>query len=187
LDLLAAGGERDGIARAHALYSSARNMTDRVMALQVLSLHASPEREDALADFARVYGQDPLLLDKWFVIQASAPLPDTIDRVEALMASPGFDIRNPNRVRSLIGTFGAGNPTQFNRPDGRGYAFVAGVVAELNASNPQVAARLLGAFRTWRSLEPQRRGKAEAALRGLADMPRLSADVADIVRRALAA
>ncbi|WP_020177976.1 aminopeptidase N [Methylopila sp. M107] len=186
LDLLAAGGDREGLALAKSLYGSAGNMTDRVMALQVLSLHASPERDEALDDFVARYGRDPLLMDKWFLIQATAPLPDAVDRVEALMASPAFDIRNPNRVRSLIGAFGSGNPTQFNRPDGRGYALVAGVAAELNAANPQVAARLLGAFRTWRALEPTRRGRAESALRGLSGMPDLSADVGDIVRRALA-
>ncbi|MDR4305536.1 aminopeptidase N [Chelatococcus sambhunathii] len=185
LDLLAAGGDAEGLALAMTLYKSAENMTDRVMSMQVLSLHAGAEREEALADFAGRYGHDPLLMDKWFLIQASAPLPDAVDRVEGLMASPAFDMRNPNRVRSLIGAFGSGNPTQFNRPDGRGYALVAGVAAELNSTNPQVAARLLGAFRTWRALEPNRRGRAETALRGLAGMPNLSPDVRDIVRRAL--
>jgi aminopeptidase N len=185
IDLMSAGGAAEGVARAFALYKSAGNMTDKVMALHALSIHATPEREEALTDFAAVYSRDPLLLDKWFVIQASAPLPDTLDRVEALMAAPGFDMKNPNRVRSLIGAFGSGNPTQFNRIDGRGYAFVAGVAAELNAFNPQVAARLLGAFRTWRSLEPERRARAESALRALAGMPNLSPDVADIVNRAL--
>ena len=186
LDLMAAGGAREGVEKAHALYMSAGNMTDRVMAMQILALSATPERDEALADFAARYGSDPLLMDKWFLIQASSPLPDTLDRVRTLMASPAFDIKNPNRVRSLIGAFGAGNPTQFNRADGQGYDFVAGVAAELNTTNPQVAARLLGAFRTWRALEPERRVKAEAALRRLAELPQLSPDVGDIVRRALA-
>ena len=187
LDLLAAGGAARGLSLAKELYFAAGNMTDRVMSLQVLSQHASEEREEALTDFARRYGDDPLLMDKWLLIQASAPLADAVDRVEGLMASPTFDMRNPNRVRSLIGAFGSGNPTQFNRPDGRGYALVASVAAELNSTNPQVAARLLGAFRTWRALEPVRRAKAELALRGLAALPNLSPDVGDIVRRALAA
>ena len=186
LDLLAAGGARDGVERAARLYREAGNMTDRVMALQVLSLSATPERDEALADYHGRYGEDPLLIDKWNFIQASAPLPDTLDRVEALAASSAFDMKNPNRVRSLIGAFGAGNPTQFNRADGRGYDFVARVAIELNATNPQVAARLLGAFRTWRALEPSRRAKAEAALRRVEVSPGLSADVGDIVRRALA-
>lgn len=187
LDLLATDGAGVGVALAHELYRDAGNMTDRVMALQILSQRHSPEREEAMAHFLRRYGADPLLIDKWFIIQASSPLDDTLERVEGLMASPNFDMKNPNRVRSLIGAFGSGNPTQFNRPDGRGYLFVAGAVAELNASNPQVAARLLGAFRTWRALEPGRRSRAEAALRIVDGLPDLSPDVADIVRRALAA
>jgi aminopeptidase N len=187
LDLMAADGARAGVEAARKLFVSAGNMTDRVMAMQVLSLSPSRERDETLEDFARAYGDNPLLVDKWFLIQASAPLPDTLSRVEALMASPAFDIKNPNRVRSLIGAFGAGNPTQFNRLDGRGYDFIAGVAAELNSTNPQVAARLLGAFRTWRALEPVRRAKAEAALRRVEALPKLSPDVGDIVRRALAA
>ena len=187
LDLMAADGARAGVEAARKLFVSAGNMTDRVMAMQVLSLSASPERDETLEEFAKAYGDNPLLVDKWFLIQASAPLPDTLSRVEALMASPAFDIKNPNRVRSLIGAFGAGNPTQFNRLDGRGYDFIAGVAAELNSTNPQVAARLLGAFRTWRALEPERRAKAEAALRRIEALPKLSPDVGDIVRRALAA
>ena len=186
LDLLAAGGARNGVERAAWLYREAGNMTDRVMALQVLSLSATPERDEALSDFQSRYGDDPLLIDKWNFIQASAPLPDTLDRVEALAASAAFDMKNPNRVRSLIGAFGAGNPTQFNRADGRGYDFVARVAIELNATNPQVAARLLGAFRTWRALEPSRRARAEAALRRVEAAPGLTADVGDIVKRALA-
>ena len=187
LDLMAADGARAGVEAARKLFASAGNMTDRVMAMQVLSLSASPERDETLAEFAKAYGDNLLLVDKWFLIQASAPLPDTLSRVEALMASPAFDIKNPNRVRSLIGAFGAGNPTQFNRLDGRGYDFIAGVAAELNSTNPQVAARLLGVFRTWRALEPVRRAKAEAALRRIDALPKLSPDVGDIVRRALAA
>lgn len=102
------------------------------------------------------------------------------------MAHPAFALTNPNRVRSLIGAFAQANMTQFNRADGAGYAFVARIVLELDARNPQVAARLLGAFKTWRMLEPGRREKAEAALRRVASAERLSRDVADIVERTLA-
>ena len=89
-------------------------------------------------------------------------------------------------MRSLIGSFALGNPTQFNRPDGAGYAFVAEIVVALNASNPQLAARLLTAFGPWRMLEPVRRQVAEAALRQIAAAPNLSPDVADIAQRSLA-
>ncbi|MFD1333941.1 aminopeptidase N C-terminal domain-containing protein, partial [Methylopila musalis] len=176
LDLLAADGAAEGVARAKALYDGATNMTDRIMALQILSLHESEARGDALAAFETSYGDDPLLMDKWLLIQAGTPLPATLDRVKALMAGPRFDIRNPNRVRSLVGAFG-GNPTQFNRADGAGYAFVAETVLTLDRINPQVAARILGAFKTWRALEPGRRAKAEDALRGVAAASGPSPDV----------
>ncbi|GLK81417.1 aminopeptidase N [Methylopila turkensis] len=184
LDYLAADGGAEGVALAKALFDGATNMTDRIMALQVLSLHAAPDRDAALDAFAASYGSDPLLMDKWLLIQASAPLPDTLDRVRELTRSRYFDSGNPNRVRSLVGAFGA-NPTQFNRADGAGYAFVAETARALDGRNPQVAARLLGAFKTWRALEPGRRAKAEDALRTLSRAPGLSADVGDIVRRAL--
>ena len=93
--------------------------------------------------------------------------------------------RNPNRARALIGAFAAGNQTQFNAPDGSGYEFIAAIVLQLDAKNPQVAARLLGAFKSWRALEPRRRGLAEAALRRVHRHGRLSPDVKDIVERSL--
>jgi aminopeptidase N len=93
---------------------------------------------------------------------------------------------NPNRVRSVVGSFALNNPTQFNRPDGVGYDLVAGIVLELDSSNPQVAARLLTAFGSWRMMDAARRARAEAALRRIAERTSLSPDVADIVRRSLA-
>jgi aminopeptidase N len=106
--------------------------------------------------------------------------------VRELTAHPAFSISNPNRVRSLIGVFAQGNQTQFNRADGAGYEFVAEKVIALDASNPQVAARMASAFKSWRVLEAGRRGHAEAALRRIAAAPGLSRDVGDIVGRALA-
>jgi aminopeptidase N len=93
---------------------------------------------------------------------------------------------NPNRVRSLIGAFAQGNQTQFNRPDGAGYEFVADRILELDPNNPQVASRMSTAFRSWRALESGRRTHAQAALKRIADAPKLSRDVGDIVQRALA-
>jgi aminopeptidase N len=93
---------------------------------------------------------------------------------------------NPNRVRSLIGSFAQGNPTQFNRPDGAAYEFVADRILALDPNNPQVASRMTTAFKSWRVLEPGRRAHAQAALRRIAEAPKLSRDVGDIVQRALA-
>ncbi|MFY8151694.1 MAG: aminopeptidase N C-terminal domain-containing protein, partial [Hyphomicrobiales bacterium] len=132
------------------------------------------------------YADEPLILDKWFSVQAQIAAPETLDRVRRLLDHRAFALSNPNRVRSLVGAFAAGNPTQFNRQDGAGYAFVIDIVRTVDRSNAQLAARLLGAFKSWRSLEPIRRGKAHQALAGLAGSEGLSRDVADIVNRALA-
>ena len=109
-----------------------------------------------------------------------------LDRVRALTKHPAFSVANPNRVRALIGSFAQVNHTQFNRPDGAGFDFVADFVLALDPKNPQVAARLMGAFRSWRALEARRRGHAETALRRIAATPALSRDVHDIVARTLA-
>ncbi len=93
---------------------------------------------------------------------------------------------NPNRLRALVGTFAVANQTQFNAADGSGYAFLAEIVIALDPKNPQVAARLLGAFRSWRTFEAGRRNQAEAALRRVAAVGSLSSDVRDIVERSLA-
>ena len=184
LDLLAATGTPEAIARAARQYDGADNMTDRMAALATLALHAGPERERALTDFYARYAADALVIDKWFSLQAMIPQSDTLDKVRALTAHPAFSFANPNRVRALIGAFAA-NPTQFNRADGAGYDFVAGNVLALDPKNPQLAARLATAFRTWRTLEQGHRGKAQAALERIKATPNLSRDLSDIVERAL--
>ena len=185
LDLLAAVGSADAIARAARQYDAADNMTDRMAALATLSLHAGRERERTLADFYARYASDALVIDKWFSLQAMTPQPDTLDRVRALTGHTAFSFANPNRVRALIGAFAA-NPTQFNRADGAGYDFIAETLLSLDPKNPQLAARLATAFRTWRTLEQGRRDKAQAALQRVKSAPKLSRDLADIVERALA-
>ncbi|MPZ54988.1 MAG: aminopeptidase N [Rhizobiales bacterium] len=185
LDLLAAAGTVGGIARAMRQYQTADNMTDRIAALTTLAQHDRPERTAAIEDFYRRHASDPLIVDKWLSLQAMIPEPGTLDRVRALTGHPAFSFANPNRIRALIGAFAQANHTQFNRPDGAGHGFVADTVLSLDAKNPQVAARLLSAFRSWRALEPIRRQRAEAALRRVAAAGGLSADVQDIARRAL--
>ena len=120
LDLLAATQESHAIRLAATQYKSADNMTDRMAALATLSLHDVPERQAALDDFYERYQSDPLIIDKWFVLQATTPDPKTLDRVKALTGHAAFSMSNPNRVRSLITSFAAGNPTQFNRAGRRG-------------------------------------------------------------------
>jgi aminopeptidase N len=186
LGLLAATGEEQAIKLALHQYQGADNMTDRMAALEILALHDRPERAHVLDDFYARYADDPLIIDKWLALQAAIPEAATLERVEALTAHPSFSMANPNRVRSLIGSFAQVNHTQFNRLDGAGYNFIANVVLELDPKNPQVAARLMGAFRSWRALEAKRRAQAEAALRCVAAAPSLSRDVHDIVARTLA-
>jgi aminopeptidase N len=187
LDLLAVTEDGEAIALALAQYRNADNMTDRMAALETLALHDRPERAEALDDFYSRYQDDPLIIDKWLALQAAIPEPGTLERVRALTSHPAFSMANPNRVRALIGSFAQVNHTQFNRIDGAGYDFVADAVLTLDPKNPQVAARLMGAFRSWRALEARRRARAEAVLRRVAAVPTLSRDVGDIVARTIAA
>jgi aminopeptidase N len=186
LDLLVSTRETQAIRLAQAQYERADNMSDRMAAIATLSLHDSKERHACIEDFYRRYESDPLIIDKWFTLQALIPEPATLDRVRALTAHQSFSFANPNRIRALIGAFAQANPTQFNRIDGAGYHFVTQTVLQLDAKNPQVAARLLSAFKSWRALEPSRRAEAEAALRQVALVTTLSSDVKDIVQRSLA-
>jgi aminopeptidase N len=186
LDLLAATGRADAISLAAQQYRAADNMTDRMAALTTLSLSDVPERTAALDDFYARYAADPLIVDKWFTLQVTIPEPATLDRVKTLAKHRAFSLANPNRVRALIHAFALTNQKEFNRADGAGYDFVVDTVLTIDPKNPQLASRLLSAFKSWRVLEPTRRALAEAALRRVAATPALSPDVGDIVRRALA-
>ncbi len=185
LDLMAASGAPEAITRAARQYDAADNMTDRMAALATLSQHAVPERDTALADFYKRYAADALVIDKWFSLQAMTPQPGTLDHVRSLTGHPAFSFANPNRVRALIGAFAHSNPTQFNRADGEGYEFLADTILALDPKNPQLAARMATAFRTWRTLETGRQAKAQAALQRMKSTTGLSRDLSDIVERAL--
>jgi aminopeptidase N len=186
LDFLAAAPGESG--RATRQYRDATNMTDRSAALAVLVMrHAGTDATAAaLDDFEARFGADPLVMDKWFQIQAAAPGEQALDTVRALMAHPGFSIANPNRVRSLVGTFASANQTGFHRADGEAYRFFADTVLEVERRNPQVAARLATSLRSWRSLEPRRKSLARETLLRIASAENLSPDLRDIVERTLA-
>jgi len=186
LDLIAGDGATEGIALAVERFRAADNMTDRMAALAVLCHNGAEARLEALDAFHRRYAGDALVIDKWFALQATTPTPDTLTRVKTLLDHPAFSIGNPNRIRSLVGSFAAANQTQFNRPDGAGYDFVADFVLDLDPKNPQTAARLLASFRSWRALEAGRRQKAEAALNRVVAAPNLSRDTRDIITRTIA-
>ncbi len=184
LAMYVAGNALEGADLAFRQIAEADNMSARLGALSAIALIPGSRREHALQAFGRRFAAEPLILDKWFALQAQIPETETLDRVRELMTHHAFSLRNPNRVRALIGGFAA-NATQFNRADGSGYDFLADVVIELDPANPQVAARLLTAMRSWRSLEPQRQAHAEAALRRIIAQPHLSADLGDIASRSL--
>jgi aminopeptidase N len=175
-------------ARAAGCFASATNMTDRAAALGVLAhrFPDAPETAEALSWFERRFGDDALVMDKWFQVQATVPGAGTVARVAELMKHPKFRITNPNRVRALLGAFANANQTAFNSADGSGYALYADVILTVEKSNPQVAARLATAFRSWRSLEPKRREMARETLAAIAGREGLSRDLADIVGRTLA-
>ncbi len=170
---------------ALAQFEAADNLTDRLAALAAMTLVPGAARDALITRFGTLYAQEPLVLDKWLMAQALIAADGTLHRVKELMSHAAFSLANPNRVRALIGGFAA-NLTQFNRADGEGYAFIADMVIALDRTNPQVASRLLGSFKTWRMLEPGRRALAEKALRLVTATPNLSRDVADIAARSLA-
>jgi aminopeptidase N len=185
LDYLSAEGDAGRAARQ---FRSATNMTDRAAALTALAHRhdGSNQAGEALDAFEKRYGSDPLVMDKWFQIQATIPGPEAVDRVTALLGHSRFSINNPNRVRALIGTFSTANQTGFNRRDGAGYRLFGDIVLQVEKRNPQLAARLATALRSWRSLEPERREHARAVLGAIAGTSELSADLRDIVERTLA-
>ena len=185
LDLLTAGDKEAGSILAQQQYEHAHNMTDLFAALSTLTLNESPSSRAALEDFYLRFKDDHLVLDKWFALQASFPSYSTLTRVKDLLAQHAKIMTNPNRLRSLIGTFSLSNPMAFNAPDGSGYRLLIEIVREVDERNPQIAARLLSAFRSWRSLETLRANAARTALESLAAEVNLSKDVRDIITRAL--
>jgi aminopeptidase N len=185
LDLIIAGAPLEGHGLAEHEFATATNMTDRFAALSLLTLSGAAGRDAALATFEARYHDNALVMDKWFALQAAIPEAGAMARVESLMGHKAFSLQNPNRTRSLIGGFALANTTQFNRNDGAGYEFTGKTVVTIDKQNPQVAARIMTAFRSWRTLETGRRAKAQGVLRAIADQKNLSRDLRDIVDRTL--
>lgn len=168
-------------------YENADNMTDSMAALNALRDLDCPERETALAHYEQRWQDQPLALDKWFALHAASRVPKAFEQVQALLGHPRFDLTNPNRVRALLGTFARANICEFHRADGAGYEFVGDQVLALNALNPQVAARLVGAFSQWRRY-PGRHGELmQAQLERILSSDKLSRDVYEIVEKSLQA
>ena len=185
LDLLAALGaeSHDLIAQA---YRDAGSMTETVAALEALGASGSPYFDEALNAFYERWKANPLVIDKWFAIQAAAPRADALDRVQRLRQHPDFETRNPNRVRSLAASFAMRNPRAFHAADGGGYRFLAEMVALVDPQNPSLAARLLTPFESWKRFDSGRQAHAKAELEKLVSNPQLSKNAREMVERTLA-
>jgi aminopeptidase N len=181
------GALDDAAARRRAIqrYDRAGNMTDGIAALAAVKDSNAADRDDLFARFEARWRDEPLVLDKWFALQARSQRDDALARVKALLAHPRFNARNPNRVRSLVGAFALGNFTRFHARNGGGYAFAADQIVALDPANPQLAAALAGAFNLWKRFPEPRRSAMERALTGIARTPGLSPDVREVVSRTL--
>lgn len=184
LSYLTLDGESDSIALAATQYSGSDNMTDTQAALSVLADHGGRECESALQDFYDRYHKMPLVLDKWFAVQAGAKTPETLQRVIGLTQHRDFSLTNPNRVRALLQAFSM-NQVRFHQPDGAGYRLLGDHVLKINAHNPQLAARLVSRLNDYRGYEPNRQSLMRAELERIAADSSLSKDVSEIVARAL--
>src|SRR6185312_2625744 len=182
LSYLSAGGDPS---LAKQLFDRADNMTDSLAALAVLAGIDCSERTDALAAFHAKWREDPLVLDKWFSIQATSPLPDTVAHVRALSAHPDFDLRNPNRIRALVGAFAGANQVRFHDKAGEGYRFLADIVIQLDPSNPQVAARIVSPLGQWRRMAAARQILMKAELTRILALPGLSTNTYEMVSKSL--
>jgi aminopeptidase N len=166
-------------------FREARNMTDQMAAFSVIVNSHNPEKEACIAEFYRRWQDEALVIDKWFSLQASCPLPGTLARVKALLAHPAFDLTVPNRVRALIGAFSQSNPVNFHARDGGGYEFLADHVIALNALNPQVASRMLTPLTPWRRYDDRRQKLMRRQLQRIAGTPHISKDVYEVAMKSL--
>lgn len=178
-------GDEAAIEAAWLQFQQADNMTDAQAAFVVLADQDHVRREEVTNAFYHRWRTDPLVIDKWFAIQAGSSRVDTLERVRALTEHQDFNLGNPNRVRSLVGAFCSGNQVRFHASSGEGYVFLADYVLALNDSNPQVASRMVSVFNDWRRYDTDRQNLMQAQLERIASSGSLSDDVYEIVNRAL--
>ncbi len=161
------------------------NMTDEISALTMLSHTNHPSRQHALDHFYDRWQKEPLVVDKWFAIQAMSKLANTLDDVKRLMNHPAFNIKNPNKVRALIGSFCQGNLLEFHKDDGSGYNFIAEQILKLDTINPQIAARIVSSLINWKKFAPNRQDLMKQQLEQIAATPNLSKNVFEIASKGL--
>lgn len=186
LSYLSVATAGDGVELCASQFAAASNMTDSIAALACLASLDVPQRQTALSEFFEKWQNEDLVVDKWLSVQALSTAPDTLARVVALKEHHAFDIRNPNKVRALIRTFAA-NPVHFHSADGEGYRFVADCVIELDKLNPQIAARIAGAFAQWHRYESSRSALMKEQLQRISQQDKLSPNTFEIVKLSLQA
>jgi len=166
-------------------YSNATNMTDRVAAISKLIDTDNQARTHALADFYDRWQDDQLVIDKWFTLQAMSSRKQAMEDVEGLLAHPAFTLLNPNRVRSLVGAFAAGNAVHFHSKSGKGYTFLSDQISALNKTNPQIAARLVSPLGQWRRYDEERQSLMKKNLEKILQVPDLSNHVYEMASKSL--
>ena len=186
LSYLTAAGDDQAARIAHDAYAQAGNMTDRLAALSCLVRIAHDLRASALLDFLARYRDNALVMDKWFTLQATAPVKDCLDHVIKLTEHELFTPRNPNKVRSLIGAFASGNPLHFHDPSGRGYQFLGDWILQLDGINPAIAARMMEPLTQWRRVDHHRARLMRDQLQTILARPGLSKDCFEIATKGLA-
>lgn len=187
LELLTVSNGSGCAARAQAHYAAADNMTDLVAAATCLSDSTQAERDAVFADFYVKFKNYPLVVDKWFSLQAIANRDAIFADIAQLRQHADFNIKNPNRVRSLYSAFAINNPVKFHDPSGQGYAILRDVIIELNTLNPQIASRLVTPLREWKRYTPALQVHMKAALQAIMATPKLSNDVFELVSKILQA
>jgi aminopeptidase N len=177
----------DGVANELCIkqYRAGQNMTDVISALGLIANSELPEREELLADFYARWKDDQLVLDKWFTVQASSKRSDTLTKVKELMQHPDFTMRNPNRVRSLLGAFCSANQVNFHVSTGSGYALLGAAVLQLDPINPQIAARMLRTLSRWRRYDQVRQRLMQQQLEKIVNTPGISKDVYEVASKSL--
>ncbi|MDN6858384.1 aminopeptidase N [Pseudomonas sp. CAN2814] len=187
LSYLMQSSKAEVLAACQEQYKDCDNMTERLTALAVLvNSSFETEKAEALAMFADYFKEDPLVMDQWFSVQAGCTLPGGLERVQALMGHGAFTLKNPNKIRALIGAFANQNAVNFHRADGAGYRFLADQIITLNALNPQIASRLLTPLTRWRKYAPARQALMKAELERILASGELSSDVYEVVSKSLA-
>jgi len=176
----------DSYLLAEQQFYSARNMTDQMAALSVIVNSRHPAKARSLDSFYVQWRQEALVIDKWFALQATSIMPNTFATVQALMRHPAFDMKTPNRVRSLIGAFSQSNPVHFHAQNGEGYRFLADQVLALNNLNPQIASRMVTGLAQWRRYDAVRQGLMKQQLQRIVATEHLSKDVYEIASKSLA-